>query len=221
MRKDKVRLIWNAVLAVVTFVVWILSFFFWRDSTLGGDGWSDLKYFTVESNLFAGIVAVIWIVCRFVKGREGVPSWLTYLKYLSAVSVFVTFTVVLFFLGPQYGYGRMYYGSNLFFHLLIPLFAIGEYALTEEGEISFRESFFAMIPPVLYGIGYLTNCLVNGVGAWGAGRNDWYGFLEWGYPVGVVVFAVICLIAWGLGLSLRAMNKVSRKIKWEKGNENG
>ena len=216
MRKDKIRLICNLVLAVTVFVVWILSFFFWRDGTLGGSGWSDLKYFTVESNLLVGIVAILWIVFRVIRGRGAVPTWLTYLKYLSAAAVFVTFSVVVLFLGPMYGYGRMYYGSNLFFHLLIPLAAIAEFVFFEEGSIDFRASFLAMIPPVLYGIGYLTNCLINGVGSWETVRNDWYSFLEWGYGVGALIFVVICLVAWGLGLAIRALNKAARKIPWEK-----
>ena len=54
MKKDKIRILINLLLALTVFVVWILSFFFWRDSTLGGNGWSDLKYFTVESNLLVG-----------------------------------------------------------------------------------------------------------------------------------------------------------------------
>ena len=213
MIKNTIRNIVNAVLAIVVFVVWILSFFFWRDGALGGDGWSDLKYFTVESNLLVGVVAVIYLALRLVKGGE-LPKWLSVLKYLSTAAVFVTFTVVVVFLGPMYGYGRMYYGSNLFFHLLIPLAAILEYVFFGE-ELSFRESFFAVAPPVLYGIGYLTNCIVNGVGSWETVKNDWYQFLEWGYGVGIVIFIVIAALAWGLGLAIRAGNRLARKIPWE------
>ena len=214
MKKMKVRLIVNAILALTVFVVWILSFFFWRNATLGGSGWSDLKYFTVESNLLVGVVAIIYIIFRANNGDRAVPKWLSLLKYLSATAVFVTFTVVVLFLGPLYGYGMMYYGSNLFFHLLIPLAAVAEEIFFGE-EISFRESFFALIPPVVYGIGYLTNCLVNGIGSWETVRNDWYSFLEWGYGVGIAIFFVIAAIAWGLGIALRSLNGVARKIPWE------
>lgn len=215
MKKEKVRLVFNILLAVAVFAVWILSFFFWRDSTLGGSGWSDLKYFTVESNLLVGIVAILFVILRLVKGEGKMPRWIAFLKYISAVAVFVTFAVVVIFLGPLYGYGRMYYGANLFFHLLIPLFAIAEEIFLEEERVSFRESFLAVIPPVVYGIGYLTNCLVNGIGSWDTVRNDWYSFLEWGYPVGIVIFFVIAAIAWGLGSALRALNQTAQKIPWE------
>ena len=208
-------MVFNILLAVTVFVVWILSFFFWRDGTLGGNGWSDLKYFTVESNLLVGATALLWVVLRLVTGGGKVPAWVTYLKYLSAAAVFVTFSVVVLFLGPLYGYGKMYYGSNLFFHLIIPLAAVAEFVFFEEGTIEFRKSFLAMIPPAVYGVGYLVNCLVNGVGSWETVRNDWYGFLEWGYAVGALFFVAICLIAWGLGLARRAANKAAQKITWE------
>ena len=214
MKKDKARLIFNILLAVAVFAVWILSFFFWRNSALGGDGWSDLKYFTVESNLLVGLVAILWIVFRLTKGKGNIPGWVAILKYLSSASVFVTFAVVLVFLGPLYGYALMYYGANLFFHLLIPLLAIAEEVFLKEEKVTFRESFLAMIPPFLYGLAYLTNCLVNGIGSWDTVKNDWYSFLEWGYGVGIAIFVVICLIAWGLGSALRAGNKAARKIRW-------
>ena len=215
MKKDRARLILNILLAVAVFAVWILSFFFWRDASLGGSGWSDLKYFTVESNLLVGIVAIVFVVLRLTNGAEKMPKWIVFLKFISSAAVFVTFMVVILFLGPLYGYGRMYYGANLFFHLLIPLFVIAEEIFLEEGKISFRQSFLAVIHPVLYGIGYLTNCLVNGIGSWETVRNDWYSFLEWGYPVGIVIFFVIAAIAWGLGILLCTLNKTARKIVWE------
>ena len=210
--KKTIRIILNAVIVLMVFGVWILSFFFWRDSALGGSGWEDLKYFTVESNLFVGVVALAWLLsCAFGRQRA---RWLTVMKYISTAAVFVTFSVVVLFLGPLYGYGRMYYGANLFFHLLIPLLAIADFVFFEEGDISLRDSFLAMIPPLVYGVGYLTNCIVNGVGSWETVRNDWYSFLEWGYAVGAAIFVVICLISWGLGLSLRTLNKPARKLSW-------
>ena len=217
MKKENVRIAYNALLAVMVFTVWILSFFIWKGKVLAESGWTNLKYFTVESNLLVGVVCLVWLVARLL-GKQG--KWLTLLKYVSTVAVFVTFTVVVVFLGPMYGYGMMYYGSNLFFHLLIPLFAVAEWIFFEEGEISFKQSFFAVIHPFIYGVGYLTNCIVNGIGEWPA-RNDWYSFLAWGYPVGIVIFFVVGAIAWGLGLALRAANKAARKISWEKSNENG
>lgn len=212
MKKDRFRIAFNAVIAVMVFTVWALSFFFWRDGSLSGDGWSDLKYFTVQSNLLVGLVAVLWLIARLT-GKTG--KWLAVLKYLSTVSVFVTFAVVVAFLGPLYTYGRMYYGSNLFFHLLIPLFAIFEFVFFEDHTLSFKESFFALIHPFVYGVGYLINCLINGIGSWDTVMNDWYSFLAWGYGIGIVIFFVIGAVAWGLGLSLRAMNGAAGKIKWE------
>ena len=205
MKKNTARIVVNAILAAAVFVVWILNFVIWKGS------WNDLRYFTVLSNLLAGVTAVLWIVVYAVKRRT--PVWLTILKYLATVSVFVTFLVILAFLGPIHGYGKVYHGTNLYYHLFIPLFAIAEEIVFGE-EISFKQSLFAIAPPIVYGIGYLTNCLVNGIGEEWATRNDWYGFLLWGYGVGVLIFVVICAISWGLGLVLRALKRLARKISW-------
>ncbi|MBP5405138.1 MAG: hypothetical protein J6Y74_04250 [Clostridia bacterium] len=210
--KKKVQIMVNVLLAVLVFTIWILSFFLWRgDAALSVNGWEDLKFFTVQSNLLVGIVAVVWLITFAV--TRAVPHWLSVLKYVSAVAVFVTFSVVLLFLGPFYGYKWMYSGSNLYFHLLIPIFAIAEEAIFGE-DVSFKESFFAALPPALYGVGYLANCLANGIGE-GYATNDWYGFLTWGYGGGAAFFVVICALAWGMGLALRALQKPARKIPWE------
>ena len=215
MKKEMIGKIVNLILGVMVFTVWILSFFLWREGALSVTGWEDLKYFTVQSNLLFGISCLVYAIYRIVVRKGEVPKWLSILKYVSAVGVFVTFTVVMTFLGPLYGYGMMFSGANLFFHLLIPIFAIIEYVLFSE-KISFKETFFAMIPPFVYGVGYLTNCLVNGIGSWETGnRNDWYYFLEWGYGIGVALFVFLIVVAWGLGVALWAGNKVARRIPWE------
>ena len=58
------------------------------------------RYFTVLSNLFVALTALILLVCEFF----GVlPAWAATLKYMGAVSVTLTFLVVLLFLWPSLG----------------------------------------------------------------------------------------------------------------------
>ena len=61
----------------------------------------------------------------------------------------------------------------------------------------FKYTFIAAIPSLIYGNFYLANCLINGVGEWPE-TNDWYGFLNWGYPVGIAIFAGVVLMNWGI-----------------------
>ena len=64
-----------------------------------------------------------------------------------------------------------------------------------------------MIPSFLYGTVYLLNNLINGIGEWPDG-NDWYGFLNWGFPVGIIIYLGVILVTWFIACVLRAINHV-------------
>ena len=122
----------------------------------------------------------------------------------AAAAVGLTFMVVMVFLGPLYGYPMMFTGANLFFHLLIPIAAMAEIIFLSDTGFTRRDNRLTILPPLLYGTGYLGNNIINGIGEW-PDTNDWYSFLAWGYPMGIVIFAVICAVAWLLGLMLRQL----------------
>ena len=172
---------------------------------LTSSGWANLKYYTVLSNIFCGVIAAVFLLLR---GKT--PGWLMTLKLAAAASVAVTFLVVACFLGVLYGHRYMYLGSNLFFHLILPLLGMIEFCLLEE-TISFRKTFLASIPTLLYGSVYLGNILINGTGEW-PNTNDWYGFYLWGLGVALVIFAGIALTSWGVACLLRFINlRVNQK----------
>jgi len=193
MEKGK-RFYLNIILAVLVFGAWLLMVFY-GGGELTNRGLASLKYFTVQSNLLAGVAAALWLIFR---NREN-SRWTEVLKFVAAETVFLTFTIVLLFLGPLYGLLGMYQGANLFLHLICPLIAIYEFIFLSKTEITRRERLLTIIPTIVYGIGYLANIFINGIGKWPE-TNDWYGFLNWGYPVGMIIFAVIALISWLLGL---------------------
>ena len=58
-----------------------------------------LKYFTVLSNMLEGAACLLWLA--FCRGKDGDPHWTERLKYIAAVAVFVTLTVVMVFFGQQ------------------------------------------------------------------------------------------------------------------------
>ena len=119
--KEKIRIVWNMAIALLVFGAW-LRMALAGGGLLSGPGISNLKYFTVLSNLLEGIACVLWLVLR--KGTH--RSALERLKYTAGIAVFITFTVVAGFLGPLYGFGNMYSGANLFFHLIVPVLAVAE-----------------------------------------------------------------------------------------------
>lgn len=174
------------------------------EGTLAENGLGNLKYFTVLSNLFEGIASLIWLISQRSDNKTG--HRVEQIKYIAAASVALTFTVVMGFLGPLYGYASMFRGANLFFHLIIPVVSMAEIILLSDEEYTKRDNNLTVIPPLVYGTGYLVNVLINGIGEW-PDTNDWYLFLAWGYPVGILIFACICLITWLLALAMRKIRR--------------
>ena len=196
--KKKVRFIYNIIMTGFVLYAWLIMFFNTKEGMLTAKGFINLKFYTTLSNIFAAVIAVIWIVDYFrKKDNPSLALW----KLMSAAAVGVTFTVVIGFLGPLYGFDTMYVGSNFFLHLVVPVMAMAEFIIFNEKKMSAKDNLFVMLPPLIYGTVYVINTFINGVEG-----NDIYGFLIWGYAVGILIFAVICLAAFIIGLILRLVN---------------
>ena len=202
----------NIFIAVAAFCSWI-AMTLYGQRMLSEPGLGNLRFFTVLSNLLAGTAAVIWLA---VSGRGGEDlRRAETLKFVAAAAVGLTFTVVMVFLGPLYGYPMMFTGSNFFFHLIIPLVAAAEIIFLSDAAYTARDNLLAVIPTLAYGSVYLLNNCINGTGEW-PDTNDWYSFLRWGYPVGIAIFAIACAITWLIGFMLRKCNAARRLKKTER-----
>jgi len=100
---------------------------------------------------------------------------------------------------------EMLTGPNLFLHLLTPVIAVAEMVFLSDTDFTRKDNRLVVIPPLLYGTVYLANNIINGTGEW-PDTNDWYLFLAWGYPLGIMIFAIICVVTWLLGLMMRKVH---------------
>lgn len=168
----------NLLLFLITTVLYI-SYFFSEGKTDVARGLAALRFFTVLSNLFCALASLL-LAIALVGGFPLRLAWL--LKYVSTVAVAVTFTTVMVFLGPQYGYGEMFRKRDLYFHLIGPLLAIVSFCFTERFyPLSFAASLLGLLPVVLYGVFYLYKVVLGpDEGRW----DDFYGFNRGGkWPV--------------------------------------
>ena len=168
--------------------------------TLSQNGFGNLKYFTILSNFLEAIASAVWLSDTRRNGKAS--DYTETLKYIAAASVGLTFITVMVFLGPLYGYIAMFKGANLFLHLITPVVSIAEIVLLSDRDYTKWENNLTVLPPLIYGVVYLGNVMINGIGEW-PDRNDWYSFLMWGYPIGILIFAAICLVTWMIGLMMR------------------
>ncbi len=204
---QKISLTLEVLIAVMVLVSWLrMALSLGDNGTISSGGFSNLKYFTILSNLLMGAAAILNVIytIKSIKQKTEIPILVSRLVYAGASAVMVTMLVVILFLWPVFKIPGLYSGANLWFHLLIPLMGAGAFILGE-GRISFRDSFFAMIPVLLYGAWYIGNNIIIGIGEW-ADTNDWYGFLSWGWGPGVVLFLVLVLMNWGIVLLMRLIH---------------
>ena len=191
----------NIFLVIAVLGSWI-AIFVSASGTLMQNGLNSMQYFTVLSNLLEGFASVVWLVSsgrngkassngngRTSSNRTGkASSQAELLKYIAAAAVGLTCVVVLAFLGPLYGV------------------AIAEIIFLSDAEYTRRDNRLVMLSPLVYGAFYLGNNIINGIGEW-PDTNDWYLFLTWGYPVGILIFAVICVVTWLLGFAMRKLHR--------------
>ena len=202
-----IRALFHFLIAVVTFAVWLhMVFRPVSGAFLVTNGLATLKFYTVLSNLLNGAASAVLCaeLVLILRGKRGAVSRGAFLlNYVGTAAVAVTFLVVLCFLGPAVGHALLYHDANFWFHLVLPVFSIAEFLVLErDHRITFRQMLLVCIPPLLYGLGYLINLLINGIGGAWPNSNDFYGFAAHGIPAGLVIFAVIVLIAWLCGLLL-------------------
>lgn len=210
--KAKAAIACNVFIAAFTAVAMFMTLTGWMNpaSTLMTRGVANLKFFTVLSNLFSGIVSVAFAVALVrVRGDfERLSPALKHLKLMAVTAVTVTFLTVVVLFCIIFGLRHMFGGANLWFHLVLPLVAIIEYAFVD-GPIapSPLKSGLATLPVIVYGIGYYANILINGIGEW-PHTNDFYGFMSWGYEGAPIVALVMVVGTWLIALVLRALNRL-------------
>ncbi len=198
------ELIFNLIIVALT-IVGIILMLTGRpeEGALQSSGLENFKFYTVLTNVFCGIVALIQLAFILLKKDTGK---IRLLKLAAVCGVAITFAVVAFMFGPLYGFPQFYRRGNLFFHLLLPLVAMAEFVFVRRAKMPFRYTVFAAVPTLLYGTGYLLNILINGVGGPWPDTNDFYAFLSWGWPVGIAIFAVITIAAFGVACLFRAVS---------------
>ena len=186
------------ILEVISFAILIMR--------KGGITVGVLVYYTRLSNLLA-LIAGIFVVIFIFRNKEGeLPKWLSLLRFITTIMLFVTFLISLFVLTPAVGsfYKMMIENQLKFHHLLCPLLSIVSFIFFEKGgRLSVKDNFLATMPTLIYGIIML---ILNGARV----LDGPYPFLRvYNQPVWATVLwiAGIYLGTFLLGLILRLLRK--------------
>lgn len=205
----------DILIVIMVFYAWACMIFAWGDNgTIAAGGFRNLKYFTVLSNLLMAAASAVNIIVTIKSKRNSteIPAWTDIFKYVGATATALTFLVVVSFLGPVYKVPGLYSGANLWFHVVVPVLGCINVVISDFGEIAFKDSFKALVPLLIYGVGYIGNILINGMGD-KPYSNDWYGFLYWGWGIGMVILAILIVLTWSMALIMRGLHNRTNGVK--------
>ncbi len=186
--------------------------FMTNSTTLIASGLSAFKYFTVDSNIIAGIASLIMIIYEhqvISKKRKIIPKYVYVFKYISTVAVMLTFIVTLFYLAPIFGskFYTLYLNTNLLFHLIVPILCLISFIRYEKGYINFKDTFLGLIPMGIYAIYYVINILVHLNNGQIDKVYDWYSFVIGGPLTIIIAVLIITCITYLISYLIWKFNK--------------
>lgn len=181
-------------------------------------GWKSYHMFTILANMFAGIAAALCIpyaVDGLRYDNYHLPRWVVNVLYMATTGVALTFLIAVTVLSPMTSYYRMMlYSNNILFHTINPIIAILLFIfINSDHKVSFRSTFLAIVPVVLYAALYFV--LVFVIGEENGGWRDHYQIrdITQYVPLPLVVLGMV-LIVFAVALLLRAAhNSVHKKRK--------
>lgn len=174
-----------------------------------------MKFFTVQSNVFAGIMALVYIVfwIRQSKFKKPIPKAVHFFKYMATIDLVITFLVVALFLGfiVEEGYFSLYVNANFFFHFAIPVLSVISFVFYENApKFKFNYTFLGLIHLVLYSIFYMTVVITHFKDGAVPLEYDWYAFAH----LGLGIAFVCAIIVYGLGYLVSfVLYKINNKNK--------
>lgn len=163
------------------------------------------KFFTVDSNLFMGIVALLFII-----KNKSITKNMYRLKLMSTTAVTLTLIVVLAYLAPisQGGLKSMLQNSNMFFHLIIPVLSIINFTIFEKtNELKIKDTFYGLIPTIIYAILYVINLIIHIENNKISPIYDWYWFAQNGIIAAIITAITIIVTTHIITLILWKLNK--------------
>lgn len=218
-KKLKISFYINLIIVIFTVFATIVMFTGYKfmhgyEIVLESTSLGMFRFFTVDSNIFMGIVSFIFLIKEYklLTGKETKISIMDYIfKLMSTTAVGLTFFVVFAYLGPisEHGILSMLMNSNLFFHFLIPVLSIVNFIFFEKTNLlNFKYTIFGIIPTLIYGIGYLINILIHMENGKVSPLYDWYWFVQNGVWTACIVMPVILIISFLISLLLWKLNRL-------------
>ena len=112
------------------------------------------EYYTVDSNILCLVSSLLMVI--FLLKNKKIPRWLSFFKYISTVSLAITFIVVIFILIPMTSFNFKYLlfeNALLYQHLLCPILAIITFVFFDQlGNFEVKDTIKGLLFTFIYTI---------------------------------------------------------------------
>lgn len=216
MEKVKKSIIYNTIifLLVLFGTIFMISGYQFMSNTslLDSTGLSAFKFYTVDSNVLAGISSLVMLVYEilFLNNKiDKIPKHVFLLKYISVVGVSLTFLITAFYLAPLFGknFILLYMNTNLFFHLFVPVLSVVSYIKYEKSNMEYKYAFYTLSSVIIYAIYYISNILSHLDNGKVVKEYDWYNFVVVSTNSIAIVFIIILFITYLIAHIIYKLNK--------------
>ena len=123
-------------------------------STAFMGGASVFFFFTVQSNIFIMLMALIFLIDEVVvliTNKSFINQTLLHIKYVATVAITVTFLVFFTMLAPLMGVDYLLSFKNFSLHAIVPILAIVDFFLFDKDiKLTYKSSLLATISPICY-----------------------------------------------------------------------
>ena len=135
-------------------IVGVLGIVFTAKSTDFMGGSVIFNYFTVRSNVFAILMALIFLcneVVLLIFKKSFINQVLLYLKFTATIAVTLTFIVFFTMLAPLVGINYFLSFNNFSLHAIVPILAIVDFILFDTDiNLTYQKSLIGTAMPLYY-----------------------------------------------------------------------
>lgn len=216
-KREKLSIIFNCLIFIFTLfatISMIIGFkFMGQLEVLSERNFKSFKYFTVDSNVFAGLISLAYLIYKLTpagKKQTTLPRAFYILKLAASTGVTLTMMVTVFFLAPSSHGNFLHYfmNSNFFMHLITPLLCIISFIFFEASEpVKLASTIPGILPMLLYSFYYTPNILLHLDNGKVDRAYDWYNFLAGGVNTIWFVIPLLYGVTWLFAFGLWALNR--------------
>lgn len=180
---------------------------FYNESTPEA-GIGTLRMYTTLSNILAAVAASLCIpfqIDGLRRNKYKLPFWIVSIMYVGVTGLFVTFFTAITLISITTGFVyTMFMKSNIFMHTINPIIITVLFTLIiSDHRVKFHESFYTMIPLIIYAIIYIIFVFVTKT--WRDHYNS-NSYIPW--PLSILL---LLSLAYGLTTLLRFLHNLTNK----------